>query len=88
MCHQSVGLIQNIIEGVDIATISISLKPELTEQMNVPRAAYIRFPYGYSVGPAFQPKLQLQITKDTLNLIHKIRSPRTFVKLPYRWHGQ
>jgi len=87
MCHQTVGLIQNIIEGVGIATISMSLKLELTEQMNVPRAAHIRFPYGYSVGSAFQPAEQIKILKEALQLIYTIEKPRTFVKLPYRWRG-
>jgi hypothetical protein len=80
-----VGLIQNTIEGVGIATISITLKPSLTEQMNVPRAANIRFPYGHPVGPAFEPEIQIQILKDALNLIEKISEPSTIVGLPYRW---
>ena len=87
MCHQTVGLVQNSIEKASIATISMSLKPEVTEQMNVPRAVHIRFPYGYSVGPAFEPDKQLQIMKEALQLIYEIQEPRTFVKLPYRWRG-
>ena len=72
------GLIQNTIEGVGIATISITLKPSLTEQMNVPRAANIRFPYGHPVGPAFEPEIQIQILKDALNLIEKISELASF----------
>ena len=88
MCHQSVGLIQNILEGAGLATISMTLKSEVTEQIGVPRAAVIRFPYGYSVGAAFDPVMQRSIVKDALNLIYQIETPGTIVRLPYRWRGK
>ncbi len=87
MCHQSVGLIQTAIEKAGIPTISITLKPEVTYFLHVPRSAYIRFPYGYSVGPAFEPELQKEILQATLNLVPQIKTPGTIVKLPYRWQG-
>ena len=43
MCHQSVGLLQDAIERAGISTISLSVRPEVTLNMNVPRAAYVRF---------------------------------------------
>ncbi len=55
--------------------------------MNVPRAATIRYPYGYPVGPAFQPELQKEILTKCLELIYEIKEPGTVVKLPYRWGG-
>ena len=87
MCHQSVGLIQTAIEKAGIPTISITLKPEVTYFLHVPRAAYIRFPYGYSVGPAFEPEKQIEILRVTLDALYQIKKPGTIVKLPYRWQG-
>lgn len=87
MCHQSVGLIQNCIEKSGIATIAITLKPEVTLFMNQPRAAYIKLPYGFSVGPAFNPEIQKEILVKCLNLIYEIKEPGMIVKLPYRWMG-
>ena len=55
--------------------------------MNQPRAAYIKFPYGFSVGPAFDPATQKDILIKCLNLIYEIKDPGTVVKLPYRWKG-
>jgi hypothetical protein len=83
-----VGLIQNILEGAGLVTISMTLKAEVTEQVHVPRAATIRFPYGFSVGPAFDPQTQISIVKDALRLIYEIDQPETIVKLPYRWRGK
>lgn len=87
ICQQTIGLLQNDFENAGIATISITLKPEVTLFMNVPRAVYIRFPYGYSVGPAFQPQLQKKIVSESLGLIDELQGPGTVVKLPYRWSG-
>lgn len=55
--------------------------------MNVPRAAYMRFPYGFPIGPAFQPELQQMIVFHCLSLISKIQEPGTIIQLPYRWKG-
>lgn len=87
-CHQTIGLAQNTIEGVGIPTISITLKPALTEQINVPRAVNIRFPYGSAVGSAFDPEQQISIVKDTLKTLYEIEEPTTIVRLPYRWRGR
>jgi D-proline reductase (dithiol) PrdB len=88
VCHQTLGIIQNIIEGAGIATIMTTLKPELTEQIHVPRAAYLKYPYGYSAGPAHDLEMQKRIIKDVLELIPVIKEPGTIVKMPYRWHGR
>ena len=88
VCHQTLGIIQNIIEGVGIATITTTLKPELTEQVHVPRAAYLKYPYGYSAGPANDLEMQKKIIKEVLELVPAITEPGTIVKMPYRWHGR
>ena len=87
ICHQSLGIIQNACENAGMTTISITLKPEVTQFMNIPRAAFIRFPYGYPVGPSFNTKLQKEILLKALELIYQIKEPGTIVKLPYRWAG-
>ncbi len=88
VCHQTLGIIQNIIEGVGIATIMTTLKPELTEQVHVPRAAYLKYPYGYSAGPANDLDMQKKIIKEVLELVPAIMEPCTIVKMPYRWQGR
>jgi D-proline reductase (dithiol) PrdB len=88
VCHQTLGIIQNIVEGKGMATITTTLKPELTEQIHVPRAAYLKYPYGYSAGPANDLEMQKKIITDVLNLVPAITEPGTIVKLPYRWHGR
>jgi hypothetical protein len=83
-----VGLIQNIIEGHGIATTSITLKPELTERMRVPRAAYVRYPYGNALGMPGDAETQRAIMRDALGLIYDAPEPGLIAQLPYRWRGR
>lgn len=68
-------------------TVSITLKPEVSEQMHLPRAAYVRFPYGYALGEPGNPDLQRQILGDALSLVEILDKPGEIVRLPYRWRG-
>ena len=47
MCHQSVGLIQSIIEKAGIPTASITLLREVTERVDPPRTLFVDLPLGY-----------------------------------------
>lgn len=84
MCHQSVGLVQNALESAGIATVTVSLRPEITAHMNVARAAYVRFPLGNPFGEAHQPAQHLRILRDLLDLVENATEP-VLVELPYRW---
>ncbi|MDK2980310.1 MAG: D-proline reductase (dithiol) PrdB [Chloroflexota bacterium] len=87
VCHHTIGLIQNVLEEAGLVTMCMTLKPEVTHFMHIPRAAYVRYPYGYPLGPAFQPELQREIMRKSMELINEIQEPETIVKLPYRWMG-
>jgi len=85
MCHQSVGLVQGAIEATGIATISISVRPEVTINMLVPRAAYVRFPTGNPLGEPFKPDQQRTILEGVLDALQAITEPGTVLEMPYRW---
>lgn len=74
MCHQSVGLIQRAIEYAGITTVSISLLREITEKIRPPRALFVPFPLGYSLGEPNNPDLQTRILRAAFALL-----PRTDV---------
>jgi len=50
MCHQSVGLIQSIIEKSGIPTASVTLFREVTERVDPPRTLFVDRPFGYPLG--------------------------------------
>lgn len=85
MCHQSVGLLQNAIEKVGIATVSVSVRPEITAHVGVPRAAYLRFPTGQPLGEVGQGEQHRTILKAALGLLETAEGPGTLVELPFRW---
>tara|TARA_Y100001970_G_scaffold293672_1_gene442180 strand:+ start:8588 stop:8860 length:273 start_codon:yes stop_codon:yes gene_type:complete len=80
-----VGLIQNSIENVGIATISVTMKPEITYYVQVPRSAHIRFPLGNPIGEANKIDDQKIVVHDLLRLFEIIQLPGTIFELPYRW---
>ncbi|MDG1990748.1 MAG: hypothetical protein P8J51_05710 [Dehalococcoidia bacterium] len=61
------------------------MKPEITSHVQVPRAAYIRFPLGNPIGESFKKNDQKIILSDLLKLCKTIKSPGTIFELPYRW---
>lgn len=84
MCHQSVGLVQHALEQAGMATVSLTLRPEVTAHMNVSRAAFVRFPLGNPFGEAHRPDHQRRILEELLALVASAREP-TLVELPHRW---
>ena len=68
MCHQSVGLIQGALEDVGIATVSVSVCPEITEKVAPPRALYVPYAFGYPLGRPKDPGLQRRIILKALSL--------------------
>ena len=84
MCHQSVGLIQGAIERLDIPTISVTVRPEITVHANVSRACYVRFPTGNPMGEPHKADQQRMILMAVLEQLTAIQEPGTIVELPFR----
>jgi len=69
MCHQSVGLIQSIVEKAGIPTVSITLLREVTERVGPPRALFVDYPLGYPLGAPNEAALQMRILRNALALL-------------------
>ena len=69
MCHQSVGLIQSVIEKAGIPTASVTLLREITERVAPPRALFVDFPLGYPLGAPDDDALQTRILRSALELL-------------------
>lgn len=85
MCHQSVGLVANTLEGLGLTTILISLKPDVTLGTGSPRAMYIRFPMGNPFGEPGKPAQQQRILLSALEVMVQAPQAGTLVQVPYRW---
>ncbi len=71
MCHQSVGLIQSIVEKAGIPTASVTLLKEITERVAPPRALFVDFPFGYPLGAPHDSMLQSRIILAMLALLRE-----------------
>ncbi|HEY3129776.1 MAG TPA: hypothetical protein VGL91_09980 [Acidobacteriota bacterium] len=76
MCHQSVGLVQSIIEKSGIPTVSITLLREVTERVRPPRTLAVDRPLGYPLGEPGNAAVQKRIIKAALQLLpQSVREP-------------
>lgn len=71
MCHQSVGLVQSIIEKSGIPTVSITLLSEVTRRVRPPRALGVDRSLGYPLGEPGNAVLQKAIIKGALQLLYE-----------------
>jgi D-proline reductase (dithiol) PrdB len=85
MCHRSVGLVQGEIERAGIPTVSLTMRPEITANMKVSRAAWVRFPLGNPLGEPHQPAQHHLVLSDLLHLLETATEAESLVELPYRW---
>lgn len=69
MCHQSVGLIQSIIEKAGIPTVSVTMLREVTERVAPPRALFVDLPFGYPLGAPNDATLQRRIILSAFELL-------------------
>ena len=75
MCHQSVGLIQSIIEKAGIPTASVTLCREITERVAPPRALFVDLPFGYPLGAPNDDALQTRIALSAFALLTETVPP-------------
>jgi D-proline reductase (dithiol) PrdB len=79
MCHQSVGLIQSLIEKAGIPTVSVTLLREVTERVAPPRALFVDFPLGYPLGAPNDAALQTRIVLAAFELLAE-STPNTIIR--------
>jgi D-proline reductase (dithiol) PrdB len=75
MCHQSVGLIQSVVEKVGIPTVSVSVLREITARLNPPRALFADFPLGYPLGIPNDALQQIRIIRAALSMLQEAVPP-------------
>ena len=75
MCNQTVGLVQAAIERVGIATVSITLLPEVTRVIQPPRSLSVPYPLGYPLGEPDNPRLQHRIIAAALAILNRSEVP-------------
>ena len=75
MCHQTVGLLQGLLEDSGIATVSLSVLAEVTRKVKPPRALLVPFPLGYPLGKPRDSGLQRKVILQALTLLERTDLP-------------
>ncbi|MGH9297632.1 MAG: hypothetical protein ACRDZP_06595 [Acidimicrobiales bacterium] len=84
-CHQTIGILARVIEAAGVPTVTVTGARDITERVRPPRAAYLDYPLGYSLGRPFEHEEQRSIVLDVLRLVGEEAAPGEIVDLDYRW---
>ncbi len=79
------GLVQRVLETRGIPTVALSMIPDLTRAVGVPRLAGIGYPMGRPLGRPHDPSGQRSVLRATLELLASASGPDTYVELPFEW---
>jgi hypothetical protein len=80
-----VGLVQRVLEASGIPTVTLSLIPDLTRAVGVPRLAAISYPFGRPLGRPHDADGQRAVLRAMLEVLPNASGPDTCVELPFTW---
>ena len=84
-CSLSVGLVSRVIEESGISTIVLTMTPEFTREVGIPRVAAIEYPYGRIVGEVHDKKGQREVLLAALAFLEDAQEPGQVRNLPFTW---
>ena len=73
------------MEAAGIATVALSMIPDLTAAAGAPRVAAIEFPFGRPFGQPNDAGMQGAVLRATLDALRDAAVPGTIVHLPFEW---
>jgi hypothetical protein len=80
-----VGLVQRVLEAEGFPTVALSMIPDLTRAVGVPRLAGIGYPMGRPLGRPGDADGQRAILHAMLELLTSAPGPDAYVELPFEW---
>ncbi len=81
-------MVARILEQEGLSTVVVMTFKEAAERMRPPRALYVRFPIGLTLGAPGAASQQRVVIEDALALLAGAREPGTLHHLPYRWQRE
>ena len=79
------GLAQRVLEAAGIATVTLSMIPDLTRAVGVPRLVGVSHPMGQPLGPPGDVGRQRAVLRAMLELLASASGPGTYLELPFEW---
>jgi hypothetical protein len=78
-------LVQRVIEASGIPTVALSMIPDLTRAVGVPRLAGIGYPLGRPLGNPHDAEGQRAVLRAMLEILPRATEADTYVELPFAW---
>ena len=79
------GLVQRVLEAAGIPTVTLSMIPDLTRAVGVPRLAGLSYPMGRPLGRPHDADGQRAVLRATLEMLASASGPDSYVELPFEW---
>ncbi len=79
------GLVQRVLEADGIPTVSLSMIPDFTRAVGVPRLAGIAYPMSRPMGRPGDASGQRAVLRALLDVLVSATAPDTYVELPFTW---
>jgi len=80
-------VVAKILEEEGFPTVIVMTFREVAEVMRLPRAVYVRFPIGLTLGAPGAVSQQRIVIEDALALLEEAAEPGSLRTLSYHWHG-
>ena len=74
-----------MLEASGIPTVALSMIPDLTRSVGVPRLVGISHPMGQPMGKPHDADGQRAVLRATLELLTTATGPDTYAELPFEW---
>lgn len=85
MCHQTVCLVARYLEENGIPTMAMASARDIIEAGRPPRALFVDYPLGHTVGPPFDPDTQFRIVSEGIQCLESITTPGEIRDLDVSW---
>jgi D-proline reductase (dithiol) PrdB len=85
ICNHSMAIIQRVLEEAGLATIALTLEPEIMKLVGVPRAMSVEFPPGCPMGEPNDYEKQRKVLQEALEYLSTMTQPGTVWRSPFKW---
>jgi len=85
LCCRTVGLVARDLEARGFSTLCLTMIPEFSRKIGIPRTAAIEYPFGRPVGQVHDWSGQRQVLLETLSCLEKASNPGEVFHLPFIW---
>lgn len=79
------GLVQRVLEASGISTVALSMIPDLTRAVGVPRLAGLSYPMSRPLGRPHDADGQRAVLRAALEVLASASGPDSYAELPFEW---